>query len=88
MQNGRTATIAGTARRPLLLRIKHDRAILVLDLQEQVDWIRDMRGDDDPFPWQPPDFDPTPGLSALVDDIRSRHELDGRTWDEYPGVES
>ncbi|AQT78295.1 hypothetical protein B1R94_02170 [Mycolicibacterium litorale] len=71
------------------LRIKADRARLVLELQEQVDWIRAARGDDDPFPWMPAGYDPNPSLSALVDDIRacnarSNRLLDGRTWDEYP----
>lgn len=73
------------------LRIKADRARLVLELQEQVEWIRALRGDDDPFPWMPARYDPTHGLSALVDEIRGSstragRELDGRTWDQYPEV--
>lgn len=55
------------------LRIKADRARLVLDLQEQVEWIRAMRGDDDPFPWMPAGYDPTANLDSLVDEIRSQH---------------
>ena len=54
------------------LRIKADRARLVLELQEQVDWIRLTRGDDDPFPWMPAGYDPVPALSTLVDEIRSQ----------------
>ena len=75
------------------LRIKADRAHLVLDLQEQVDWIRATRGDDDPFPWMPAGYDPAASLSARVDEIRSSsiragRELDGRTWDQMPERDS
>ncbi|MCG7592426.1 hypothetical protein [Mycobacterium sp. PSTR-4-N] len=74
---------AGTRATPIIsavlpyLRIKAERARLVLDLQEQVDWIRLTRGDDDPFPWMSPGYDPTPLLISLVENIRSHNSRAG-----------
>jgi hypothetical protein len=69
------------ALRPFL-RIKENRAALVVHLQEEVDYIRATRGDDDPFPWMPAGWDPTPGLISLVDEIRTLSTR-YRTWDQY-----
>lgn len=66
------------------LRIKADRAHLVIDLQEKVDWIRLTRADDDPFPWMPSGWDPVPALRELVVEIRQSHTRSGSTWDECP----
>lgn len=90
-RNGTQAVPTITAVLPYL-RIKADRARLVLELQEQVEWIRATRGDDDPFPWMPAGYDPTNSLASLVEEIRSSNtrtgrELDGRTWDQYPTPE-
>lgn len=60
------------------LRIKAERAHLVLELQEQVEWIRATRSDDDPFPWMPAGYDPQTHLSELVDEIRSTSARAGR----------
>lgn len=65
------------------LRVKRGRAQLVLDLQQQLDVRRTaVRQGEDPYPWAPAGYDPTPSLDALVDDIRSSSR--GRTWDQYP----
>ncbi len=82
---GRRAVPIITALLPYL-RIKTSRAVLVLQLQEDVDWIRACRlaHDDDPFPWMPAGWDPQPSLHALIDDIRDQSARSGRTWDEYP----
>ncbi|MET8334416.1 hypothetical protein [Streptosporangium canum] len=71
------------------LRVKAHRARLVLMLQEQIDLLREFREMGDPAPWQPPDWDPTPSLWAMVEEIRevgvrAGRELDGRTWDGFP----
>lgn len=64
------------------LRIKADRAEMVLDLQEQVTMYRTFsqlgHGE---CPWQPAGWDPTPSLKRLVENIRATH---GRTWGGYP----
>lgn len=59
------------------LRIKAERARLVIELQEQVDWIRLTRGEDDPFPWAPAGWDPVPGLRACVAEIRASNTRRG-----------
>lgn len=86
-RGGTTAVPAIIALLPYL-RVKQTRAQLVLELQERVSYIRETRGDDDPFPWMPAGWDPKPGLISLVDEIRSPAVLDGRTHDEYPAVAS
>ncbi len=70
------------------LRVKHERALLVLDLQERVDEIALWRPDDG-VPWLPVGHDHTASLRVLVEEIRAAgRELDGRTWDQYPEVSS
>lgn len=66
------------------LRVKYERARLVLELQEHVDWIRETRRDDDPFPWMPAGYDPNQHLCEMVEEIRSFNARAGRTWDQYP----
>lgn len=69
--NGRRAVPAIEAVLPFL-RFKADRASLVLQLQEEVDWIRIARQlGEDPAPWAPAGWDPGSSLRALVEDIRS-----------------
>jgi hypothetical protein len=74
---------------PYLL-IKRQQAELALQLQEARQESRDARVDEDSYPWAPADYDPTPAMVALAEDIRSLNvrgrELDGRTWDEYPRI--
>lgn len=86
--NGRKAVPIIQALLPYL-RIKAHRAQLVLMLQEQVDLLREFREMGDPAPWMPANWDPTPSLMAMVEEIRETgvragRELDGRTWDQYP----
>jgi len=52
------------------LRIKVDQARLALALQGAVGEAREMRADEDPYPWFGPDYDPTEHLSALADEVR------------------
>lgn len=69
------------------LRIKRTRAILVLDLQEQIDERRVMvKAGEDPYPWAPAGYDPTRSLDAQIEDIREASR--GIRWDEYPAVVS
>lgn len=76
---GRRAAPAIQALLPYL-RIKHLRALLVLELQETVDMLRAARRDgDDPAPWMASDWDPTPSLRACVEEIRECH---GRFGDQ------
>lgn len=67
---GRRAVPAITAVLPYL-RIKHVRAELVLDLQEQVDLYRECDRALGGVPWMSAGWDPTPSLRALVEDIRA-----------------
>ena len=83
-RQGTSAVAAIMAVRPYL-RIKAEQADLALELWES---IEDGRSDD-PFPWAPAGWDPVPARDALRADVRALQtrgrELDGRTWDEYPG---
>ncbi len=66
------------------LRIKRDRATLVLELQASVDEAREHAAEGG-VPWLPVGHDRTRDFLAAVDEIRAAgRELDGRTWDEYP----
>lgn len=81
--------VGGTKAAPIIeallpyLRIKRDRAILVLHLQEELNDRRLMlrENPDDPYPWAPAGYDPSPSFDALVEDIRS--SVSGGSWDEY-----
>lgn len=70
------------------LRVKRAQAELALELQESREHARASRNEDDPYPWAPAGYDPTPGLVALACDVRALNtrgrELDGRTHDGYP----
>jgi hypothetical protein len=72
------------------LRVKQEQARIALEAQEH---ILDGRGED-PYPWMGPHYDPAALLNELRDEMvyvlnQGRHtagrELDGRTWDEFPG---
>lgn len=85
-RQGRTAVEAITAIRPYLL-IKGAHADLALDL-----WADIEDGhDDDPFPWAPANYDPTPARDALRADLvdlnqwrRAGRTLDGIIHDGFP----
>lgn len=71
------------------LRVKKEQAWIAVEAQEHVIAGRG----EDPYPWLPPDYDPTPGLHTARETVvrvlnQDRHaagrQLDGRTWDEYP----
>jgi len=82
------------------LRIKRDRAEMVIQLQERIIDDRLFRDSDDPYPWQPAGYDPFPALLLLADEIRDLNSrttrrsltdryaagrtLDGCTHDAYP----
>jgi hypothetical protein len=72
---------------PYLL-VKKTQAELAMQLQEARVEARAARTDEDPYPWAPAGYDPTPSMVALAEDIRALNvrgrELDGRTWDEFP----
>lgn len=74
----------GESARPILLAVlpyllvKRDRAQLALELQDVLAEAR-LSDADDPFPWAPANWDPTPTLNALVDDIRSMQSRTGRS---------
>lgn len=73
-RGGRRAVPAIRAVLPYL-RVKALRAQLVLDLQDEVDLLRMTRELGDFAPWMPAGWDPSPALSAAVDEIRaSGHE--------------
>lgn len=61
------------------LRIKRERAELVLALQADLDEDRLWRPEGG-VPWLPVGYDRTPSYRAQVEEIRAC----GRTWDEYP----
>lgn len=66
------------------LRIKRDRALLVLELQAALDEDRLFRAEGG-VPWLPVGHDRTANYRARVEEIRTAgRELDGRTWDQYP----
>lgn len=60
------------------LRVKHNRAQLVLDMQLELDMARDARDLDDPYPWFGPDFDPTAMYDGMVAEIRESSK--GVAW--------
>ena len=67
------------------LRIKKERAYLVLELQARVEEIADARPGGG-VPWLPVGYDHTTSLRNMVEEIRSAGRgLVRRTWDEYPG---
>ena len=82
--------VGGAAASPIIqallpyLRIKRDRALLVLDFQAELDEAREHRPEGG-VPWLPVGHDRTATFSQRVDEIRAAgRELDGRGWDEYP----
>lgn len=75
------------------LRVKSDHALLALDLWQH---LEDGKGDD-PYPWFSPSYEPRVvrdrmrvqmiGMNQSRNRVRSAGRLlDGRTWDEMPGV--
>lgn len=83
-RGGKTAVPVIEAVLPYL-RVKAVQAQLALDLQQEL--LEASTDSDDPFPWTPAGYDPTPGRLAVVADIRALHARrgqPGRTWDGYP----
>lgn len=67
------------------LRIKNDRALLVLELQREVNELRfAIREGEDPYPWAPAGYDPSPMFNTLVEEIRESSK--GQRWDDYQAV--
>lgn len=86
---GDSAALVIAALLPYLL-VKQRQAELGLQLQEAREEARAARTEDDPYPWAPAGYDPTPSMVALAEDVRAlnvrgRH-LDGQTWDEFPST--
>jgi hypothetical protein len=66
----------GESARPVIeailpyLRVKRDRALLALELQDMIGESRCPA--DEAFPWAPAGWDPEPSLDALIEEIREQ----------------
>ncbi|MFI1194041.1 hypothetical protein ACH4T9_12400 [Micromonospora sp. NPDC020750] len=67
---GRSALPMLLAIRPFL-RVKSEQADLAIELEEMADEARDMRSQDDPYPWFGPNFDPLAAIGCQAADIRA-----------------
>ncbi|MFG2046174.1 hypothetical protein ACGFIW_01920 [Micromonospora sp. NPDC048935] len=67
---GRSALPVIEAIRPYL-RVKAEQADLAIELEEMADEAREMRDQDDPYPWFGPDFDPAAQLGRQAAEIRA-----------------